>query len=108
GSEFVFGKMGARGGAGTGFVFAFQVLPTIIFIAAVFAILYYLAVMQVIVTAFDVGMPRLMGARGAGSLNVRPSPSTGQSGPPRAARGKASTWPSTWPPCSSRSWPWWP
>ena len=30
-----------------GFVFAFQVLPTIIFVAALFAILYHLGVMQV-------------------------------------------------------------
>ena len=38
GSEFVFGKLGAKGGGHgeIGFVFAFQVLPTIIFVSAVF------------------------------------------------------------------------
>ena len=51
-------------------MFAFQVLPTIIFIAALFAILYYLGVMQVIVLAFAKVMTRLMGASGAESLNV--------------------------------------
>src|SRR5688572_18184254 len=46
GSEFVFGKLGMPGGGGDniGFIFAFQVLPTIVFIAALFAILYYLGV----------------------------------------------------------------
>ena len=54
GSEFVFGAArAAKGGGGSplGFVFAFQVLPTIIFVAATFAILYHLGVMQVIVQA---------------------------------------------------------
>jgi CNT family concentrative nucleoside transporter len=86
GSEFVFGKLGARGGAGTGFIFAFQVLPTIIFIAAVFAILYYLGVMQLIVKAFAVVMTRLMGASGAESLNVAASIFMGQTEAPLTIR----------------------
>ena len=86
GSEFVFGKMGARGGGGMGFIFAFQVLPTIIFIAAVFAILYYLGVMQVIVKAFAVVMTRLMGASGAESLNVAASIFMGQTEAPLTIR----------------------
>jgi CNT family concentrative nucleoside transporter len=86
GSEFVFGKMGAKGGAGLGFVFAFQVLPTIIFIAAVFAILYYLGVMQLIVKAFAVVMTRLMGASGAESLNVAASIFMGQTEAPLTVR----------------------
>jgi CNT family concentrative nucleoside transporter len=85
GSEFVFGKMGARGGD-MGFIFAFQVLPTIIFIAAVFAILYYLGVMQVIVKAFAVVMTRLMGASGAESLNVAASIFMGQTEAPLTIR----------------------
>ena len=64
GSDFVFGALGIQGGgqlpvrmgeangtAALGFVFAFQILPTIIFVAALFAILYHLGVMQVIVKA---------------------------------------------------------
>jgi CNT family concentrative nucleoside transporter len=86
GSEFVFGKMGAKGGGGLGFVFAFQVLPTIIFIAAVFAILYYLGVMQLIVKAFAVVMTRLMGASGAESLNVAASIFMGQTEAPLTIR----------------------
>ena len=87
GSEFVFGKLGARGGAAEiGFIFAFQVLPTIIFIAAVFAILYYLGVMQLIVKAFAVVMTRLMGASGAESLNVAASIFMGQTEAPLTIR----------------------
>ena len=42
--------LGAEG-AQYGVIFAFQVLPTIIFIAALFAILYYFGVMQIVVRA---------------------------------------------------------
>jgi CNT family concentrative nucleoside transporter len=86
GSEFVFGKLGARGGADFGFVFAFQVLPTIIFIAALFAILYHLGVMQVIVSAFARVMTALMGASGAESLNVAASIFMGQTEAPLTVR----------------------
>ena len=53
-----------------GVIFAFQILPAIIFISALFAILYYLGVMQVVVRACAVAMTRLLGASGAESLNV--------------------------------------
>src|SRR5579872_4835701 len=50
GSNFVFGDLGQKNSP-KGFYFAFQALPTIIFIAAFFAVLYYLGVMQIIVKA---------------------------------------------------------
>ncbi|MBZ5626976.1 MAG: NupC/NupG family nucleoside CNT transporter, partial [Acidobacteriia bacterium] len=40
GSEFVFGELGMKGSP-RGFIFAFQALPIIIFIAAFFALLYH-------------------------------------------------------------------
>jgi concentrative nucleoside transporter, CNT family len=87
GSEFVFGKLGLRGGGDNiGFIFAFQVLPTIIFIAALFAILYYLGVMQVVVKLFAQVMTRLMGASGAESLNVAASIFMGQTEAPLTIR----------------------
>jgi len=88
GSQFVFGKLGLPGGGGDnlGFIFAFQVLPTIIFIAALFAILYYLGVMQVIVKLFAQVMTRLMGASGAESLNVAASIFMGQTEAPLTIR----------------------
>src|SRR5205823_46673 len=48
GSEFVFGEIGKKVSS-FGFSFAFQVLPTIIFIAAFFAVLYHIGVMQLII-----------------------------------------------------------
>src|SRR5271155_5973833 len=48
GSEFVFGNLGKQGST-LGFYFAFQVLPTVIFIAAFFAVLYHYGVMQFVV-----------------------------------------------------------
>lgn len=84
GSSFVFGELGTPGN--TLARFAFQVLPTIIFIAALFAILYYLGIMQIIVTAFAKVMTRLMGASGAESLNVAASIFMGQTEAPLTIR----------------------
>ncbi len=84
GSSFVFGQLGSPGN--TIAVFAFQVLPTIVFIAALFAVLYYLRVMQVIVLAFAKVMTRLMGASGAESLNVAASIFMGQTEAPLTIR----------------------
>ena len=86
GSEFVFGPLGKPGGGSIGFVFAFQVLPTIIFVAALFAILYYLGVMQVIVTLFARVMTRLMAASGAESLNAAAGVFMGQTEAPLTVR----------------------
>jgi CNT family concentrative nucleoside transporter len=84
GSSFVFGQLGTPGN--TIAIFAFQILPTIIFIAALFAILYYLGVMQVIVLAFAKVMTRLMGASGAESMNVAASIFMGQTEAPLTIR----------------------
>jgi CNT family concentrative nucleoside transporter len=87
GSTMIFGnELGAKGGGRFGLVFAFQVLPTIIFIAALFAILYHLGVMQVIVKAFAKVMTRLLGASGAESLNVAASIFMGQTEAPLTVR----------------------
>ncbi len=86
GSEMVFGGLGVKGGGSFGFIFAFQVLPTIIFIAALFAILYHLGVMQVVVKAFAKVMTALMGASGAESLNVAASIFMGQTEAPLTIR----------------------
>jgi concentrative nucleoside transporter, CNT family len=86
GSEFVFGPLGKQGGGSIGFVFAFQVLPTIIFVAALFAILYHLGIMQVIVTLLARVMTRLMGASGAESLNAAAGIFMGQTEAPLTIR----------------------
>jgi len=99
GAAFVFGPLGNAGvwgdamtkvfgpdGAQYAVIFAFQVLPTIIFIAALFAILYYFGVMQVVVRVFAVLMHRVMKASGAESLNVAASIFMGQTEAPLTIR----------------------
>ena len=97
GSAFVFGELGKAGGgffgdlgakngvAGAGFVFVFQVLPTIIFVSAVFAVLYHFGVMQFVINQFAKVM-KLMGASGAESLNVAASIFMGQTEAPLTIR----------------------
>src|SRR5947207_9458286 len=85
GSEFVFGEIGKQHSS-LGLIFAFQVLPAIIFVSALFAILYYLGVMQLVVKAFAVLMNKVMGASGAESLNVAASIFMGQTEAPLTVR----------------------
>ena len=84
-SKVMNGALGAEGGQ-YAVIFAFQILPTIIFIAALFAILYFLGVMQVIVRLFAVVMNKVMGASGAESLNVAASIFMGQTEAPLTIR----------------------
>jgi concentrative nucleoside transporter, CNT family len=99
GASFVFGPLGDREawprimtgalgaeGARYAMIFAFQVLPTIIFIAALFAILYYYGVMQLVVRIFAWGMRKVMKASGAETLNVAASIFMGQTEAPLTIR----------------------
>src|ERR1700687_5945493 len=81
GSKFLFGPLGEKGGP-FGVVFAFQVLPIVIFIVSFFSILYYLGVMQAVVKAMAIGMQKVMGVSGAESLNVAASIFMGQTEAP--------------------------
>jgi CNT family concentrative nucleoside transporter len=85
GSKFVFGVLGASD-SNLGFIFATQVLPTIIFIASIFAILYYIGVMQLVVRFFAKLMTRFMGASGAESTSVAASIFMGQTEAPLTIR----------------------
>src|SRR5467141_1832353 len=85
GSEFVFGELGKQNSS-IGFIFAFQVLPTIIFIASLFALLYYLGVMQVVIRGAAWVMQRVMGVSGAESLDVAASIFMGQTEAPLTIR----------------------
>ncbi|MGA8492919.1 MAG: nucleoside transporter C-terminal domain-containing protein [Terriglobales bacterium] len=85
GSEFVFGDLGKQN-SHAGFVFAFQVLPVVIFICALFAILYYFGIMQFIIRIAALVMTRVMGASGAESLNVAASIFMGQTEAPVTIR----------------------
>jgi concentrative nucleoside transporter, CNT family len=85
GSEFVFGDLGKHQSS-FGFVFAFQALPMIIFVAALMSILYYLRIIPVLVTLTGKAMARLMGTSGAESLEVAASILMGQTEAPLVIR----------------------
>jgi concentrative nucleoside transporter, CNT family len=85
GSAFVFGELGQEHSS-LGLIFAFQVLPTIIFIAAFFAVLYHFGVMQLIIRGAAWLMTLVMGASGAESLNVAASIFMGQTEAPLTIR----------------------
>src|SRR4030095_9536499 len=87
GAKFVFGPLGTdKGEKSIGLIVAFQVLPTIIFVASIFAILYYLGVMQAVVKGVSRAMSRFMGSSGAESVSVADSIFMGQTEAPLTIR----------------------
>ncbi len=86
GSAFVFGEKLVDPGGPAGFVFAFRILPTVIFVAALFAVLYHVGVMQWVVRGIAFVMEKLMGTSGAESLNVAASLFLGQTEAPLTIR----------------------
>ena len=85
GSKFLFGPLGEKAGP-YGVIFAFQVLPIVIFIASLFSILYYLGIMQVVIKGMAWVMQRVMRASGAESTNVAASIFMGQTEAPLTIR----------------------
>ena len=53
-----------------GFIFAFQVLPTIIFFSALTSVLFYLGIIQKVVKLMAMLLTRLLGISGAESLSI--------------------------------------
>ncbi|MGA1983242.1 MAG: nucleoside transporter C-terminal domain-containing protein [Acidobacteriaceae bacterium] len=84
GSIMVFGPLGDPNSVLH--VFAFAVLPTIIFVSAFFAILYHIGVMQQIIKVVAWVMQRTMGTSGAESTNVAASIFMGQTEAPLTIR----------------------
>jgi CNT family concentrative nucleoside transporter len=80
------GAFGALVGPGKGAIFAFQVLPTIIFISAFFAVLYHIGLMQIIIRAMAWVMLKTMRISGAESMNVAASIFMGQTEAPLTIR----------------------
>lgn len=85
GSEFLFGPLGVKAGP-FGVIFAFQVLPIVIFIASLFSILYYFGIMQFVIKAMAWGMHLVMRCSGAESTDVAASIFMGQTEAPLTIR----------------------
>ncbi|MCX7940931.1 MAG: NupC/NupG family nucleoside CNT transporter [Endomicrobia bacterium] len=85
GAEFIFGELVTNTDK-FGYIFAFKVLPTIIFFSAFISILYYFGVMQFIVELFARIMVRTMGTSGAESLCCSANVFVGQTEAPLLVR----------------------
>jgi CNT family concentrative nucleoside transporter len=88
GSQFVFGALAnpalvEKGfGPGTGFIFAFSALPTIIFVSSFFTVLYYFGVLQFVVRVFARAMQFAMRTSGAETLSAAANVFMGQTEAP--------------------------
>ncbi|MCM2267289.1 MAG: NupC/NupG family nucleoside CNT transporter [Elusimicrobiales bacterium] len=89
GAKFLFGSL--INNQSLGFLFAFQVLPTIIFFSSLMAVLYYLGIMQKIVLVFAKVMARFMGTSGAESLSASANIFVGQTEAPLVIRPYVAT-----------------
>ena len=84
GSTFIFGNL--MNVETYGFIFAFQVLPTIIFFAALMGVLYHLGVMQFIVRLMALAITKVMRVSGAETTSVCASVFIGQTEAPLTVR----------------------
>jgi CNT family concentrative nucleoside transporter len=94
GTQVLFGQLGLPNGGAFGkaifpasaSIFAFQVLPTIIFISAFFAVLYHIGIMQILIRGMAWIMLKTMRISGAESMNVAASIFMGQTEAPLTIR----------------------
>ncbi|TWI09172.1 CNT family concentrative nucleoside transporter [Lysobacter ruishenii] len=84
GSSFIFGDL--MDTSRYGFIFAFQVLPTIIFFASLMSVLYHLGVMQAVVRAMAWAITKVMRVSGAETTSVCASVFIGQTEAPLTVR----------------------
>ena len=84
GSAFIFGSLADP--SNLGFIFAFQVLPTIIFFASLMSVLYHLGLMQKVVQAMAWVMLKVMRISGSESLSVAANVFVGQTEAPLVVR----------------------
>ncbi len=83
GAQFVFGPLAdvpavSKAFSGGGFIFFFNIIPTIIFVAVLVNILYHIGLMQFVVKQLARGMKALMGVSGSEALSNISSAFVGQ------------------------------
>ena len=81
GVDFLFGPLSAQGSS-IGFVFAFQVLPMIIFFTSLIAVLYHIGLMQWVIRTVGGLLRRLLGTSRAESLSAAANIFVGQTEAP--------------------------
>lgn len=82
GIEFLFGSLVNYSVEGVGFIFAFQVLPIIIFFSALVSVLYYLGIMQWVIKILGGGLQKALGTSKAESLSAAGNIFVGQTEAP--------------------------
>ncbi len=80
GIEFLFG--GVFVADNIGFIFAFQVLPVVIFFSALISVLYYIGAMQIVIKFLGGGLSKLLGTSKAESLSAAANIFVGQTEAP--------------------------
>jgi len=89
GSEFIFGSL--MNMENNGFIFAVQVLPTIIFFSSLMTVLYYLGVMQAIINVVAKAMSKTMKTSGSETLSAAANIFVGQTEAPLVIKPFVST-----------------
>lgn len=86
GIEFLFGSLVNFSVEGIGFVFAFQVLPTVVFFSALISVFYYLGIMQIVINVLGGGLHKLLGTSKAESMSATANIFVGQTEAPLVVR----------------------
>ncbi|MBB5234401.1 NupC/NupG family nucleoside CNT transporter [Deinococcus budaensis] len=86
GINFVFGNLTNGALEGVGFIFAFNVLPIIVFFSGLIAVLYHLGVMQAVVRVLGGGLSKLLGTSRGESLSATANIFVGQTEAPLVVR----------------------
>jgi concentrative nucleoside transporter, CNT family len=85
GIEFLFGGLYSEK-SNIAFVFAFNVLPVVIFFSALISVLYYLKIMQFFIKILGGGLSKLLGTRKAESMSAAANIFVGQTEAPLVVR----------------------
>ena len=85
GISFLFGPL-SDGGGGVGWIFAFKVLPGIIFFSSLIAVLYHLRIMQLVILLVGGGLRKVLGTSRAESFSAAANIFVGQTEAPLVIR----------------------
>ncbi|WED21216.1 NupC/NupG family nucleoside CNT transporter [Vibrio sp. JC009] len=86
GTKFLFGNLVTFSVDGLGFIFAFQVLPTLIFFSALISVLYYIGVMQWVIKILGGALEKALGTSRAESMSAAANIFVGQTEAPLVVR----------------------
>ncbi|PSW18936.1 NupC/NupG family nucleoside CNT transporter [Photobacterium sanctipauli] len=86
GTEFIFGNLVNFSVEGIGFIFAFQVLPTLVFFSALISVLYHLGIMQVVIKILGGALQKVLGTSRAESMSATANIFVGQTEAPLVVR----------------------